>query len=269
MQAATLNEFMTSRFLRGLLSTPAGRAHLLNQVADAEATDEGAIFERLLKYVDDPKLRLMISRHQADELRHAELFRGCLERQGYKAKPVPSQLKLLDRIDALSDHVMKEPVKTDRDVMVSYLLLLVIEERALNQFGQFITAFDAVDPQTANVFREIARDEARHLRYCHAISRRYAGSETAWITSLDHFRSVESQAFAINSRANMEYVFEHDLHPASQIEQLGWKTMQSLALRAGKGPRTPYFGTYDAPQMKSADRVDEGVAPSGQSIAQA
>jgi rubrerythrin len=262
MQAASLNEFMTSRFVRGLLSTRAGRAHLLNQVADAEATDEGAIFERLLTYVDDPKLRQMISRHQADELRHAELFRGCLERQGYSPKPVPSELKLLDRIDALSDRVMKQPVKTDRDVMVSYILLLVIEERALSQFAQFIPAFDAVDPQTANVFREVARDEARHLRYCHAISRRYAPGETTWRTNLDHFRSVEAKAFAFNSKANMAYVFEHDLHPASRLEQMGWKAMQSLALRAGNGPRTRYWGTHEAPSFdRTMSDANESRSP--------
>ena len=44
---SVISEQLTATFLRGLLSTPAGRAHLLNQAADAESSDENAIFERV------------------------------------------------------------------------------------------------------------------------------------------------------------------------------------------------------------------------------
>jgi rubrerythrin len=248
----TFNQQMTARFLRGLLSTPSGRAHLLNQVADAEATDEGAIFERLLQHVTDPKLRHMIERHQADELRHAELFRGCLARQGVDPGPVPAHLRLLDRIDAHADHVMKKPVTSDEDVMVAYLMLLVIEERALNQFGEFIPAFDVFDPATADVFRQVARDEERHLKYCHAISRRYAPSEEVWRTELHRFRRLEGQAFAANSQANMAYVFEKDLHPAGTVERLLWRGVQALAVHSGRGPRTRFWGTTGSASLTEA-----------------
>jgi rubrerythrin len=248
-EATTIHDWLSARFLRGLLATPRGRAHLLNQVADAEATDEGAIFERLLAHVEDPKLRHMIERHQADELRHAELFRGCLSRTGVEVGPVPAHLRLLDRLDERAGHIMHQPVKDDRDVLVAYLMLLVIEERALNQFRQFIPAFAAVDPQTAAVFEEVARDEERHLRYCYAISRRYAAGEATWAANLLHFRTLEALAFGENSRANMQHVFDHGLHDAGAIERVLWRTGQALVMHAGVGPRTQFWGTSEAPRF--------------------
>ncbi len=243
---------LTSRFLRGLLSTDRGQAHLLNQIAEAESTDEGAIFERLLAYVDDPKLRQMITRHHDDELRHAELLRGCLAKTGIDPGPVPANLRLLDRIDAKCGGIMKEPVRNSNDVMISYLILLVIEERALSQFSQFISAFDRVNPETAAVFRSIARDEERHLLYCHAISRRYAPGEATWEANLHRFRKLESQAFAETTRANLAHTFAHGLHPASPLERFGWRTMQALAARTGTGPRTRFWGTSESPRMVEA-----------------
>jgi rubrerythrin len=241
----TLNEKMTARFLTGLLATPAGRAHLLNQVADAESTGEGAIFAHLLAHVVDPKLRHMIERHQADEIRHSALFRECLERTGFQPTPVPSSLRLLYRLDALAGGVMEQPVKDDRDVMLAYMMLLVIEERAVSQFTQFIPAFDVVDPETANVFRSVARDEERHLRYCHAISRRYSTSDAMWEADLLRFRTLEARAYSDNSRANMDYVFEHGLHTANFVERAVWRSVHALAAGTGQGPRTRFWGTHE------------------------
>jgi rubrerythrin len=236
-------EQLTAVFLKGLLSRPEGRAHLLNSVADAEDTGEAAIFERLLRHVEDPRLRQMITRHQADEIRHAELLRGCLRRTGVDPGPVPAHLRLLDRLDRLAGGLMAMPVEDDRDVMIAYLMLLVIEERALHQFAQFVPAFERVDPVTAAVFREIARDEERHLRYCHAISRRYAPGEATWEAHLHHFRTLEARAYAENNRANMDHLFERGIHRAGPLARRAWGAVQALAARSAHGPRTPYWGT--------------------------
>ena len=63
-----------ARFLDRMLAHPRGRAHVLSTVADAEDTDEGAVFDKLVAQVDDPELHKMIRIHQADEKRHAQLF---------------------------------------------------------------------------------------------------------------------------------------------------------------------------------------------------
>ena len=230
---------LTLRFMKGMLSSPRGRAHVLNQVADAEATDEGAIFDRLLAHVTDPKLRQMIERHQADELRHAQMFLGCMARTGIAPSPVPAHLKLLDRLDALADNVMAQPVRTDDDVMQAYLMLLVIEERAIQQFTAFIAGFDLVDRETADVFRAIAEDEARHLRYCHAISKRYAPDTATWARELARFRTLEAQAFAENTAANLQHTFEHGLHGAGPVERLLWRGLTALTSRANRSKPRP------------------------------
>lgn len=241
--AQRIHDQLTARFMKGMLATPRGRAHVLNQVADAEATDEGAIFDRLLLHVTDPKLRQMIERHQADELRHARMFLGCLERTGIAPHAVPRELKLLDRIDSLAGHIMDQPVRSDEDVMNAYLMLLVIEERAIRQFTGFIAAFEAVDRQTADVFRAIADDEERHLLYCHAISKRYAPDEAAWERELERFRALEERAFSDNTVANMDYTFAHGLHAAGPVEQLLWRSVTSLSARARRlAPRPASFG---------------------------
>ncbi|HZS42288.1 MAG TPA: hypothetical protein VFF06_35905, partial [Polyangia bacterium] len=74
-----LRAWMTLRFTKRLLATPEGRAHVLNQIADAESNGENQVFEHILAHVDDPQLRKLIEKHQADEIRHEKLFRACVE----------------------------------------------------------------------------------------------------------------------------------------------------------------------------------------------
>src|SRR5689334_21272422 len=103
---ATFLHTLTARFLKTLLATPAGRAHLLNSVADAESSDEGAIFERLLEHVEDEKLRQMIAKHHDDEKRHGDLLRAQLRRTGIDPGPVPEHLRILSRINVLAGGIM-------------------------------------------------------------------------------------------------------------------------------------------------------------------
>src|SRR5688572_9750926 len=162
-----LNETLRRRYMTRLLQNPRGRAHVLTQLADAEASGEGAVFDRLLSHVDDPKLQKMIRRHAADEIRHAEMFRSCLPRTGVAAAEVPAELRLIDRLDAATGHLLDRGIRGPEDIMEAYLLLQVIEERAITQFRFFEEIFREIDPETADVIAAIAKDEERHLKYCH------------------------------------------------------------------------------------------------------
>lgn len=233
-----LNERLTLRYMTHLLETPAGRAHVLNQCADAEATDEGEMFDRILAQVDDPDLARLVRRHQADELEHAEMFRACVARTGVTPPLVPENLKLLSRIDKAVGG--PRPVETRQDVMHAYLLLQVIEERATTQFAIFERAFRSVDPKTADTFHSIAIDEARHLKYCQAISKRYAPSEAVREKTLGHLREVEAVAFAENSRANMEYAFARGYVSMSSIEKAFWFGITAVRGALGRGQPTPF-----------------------------
>src|SRR5262245_21658380 len=94
-----IQELIATRFAQLMVATPAGRAHILAQAAEAEANGEGQVFERALAKVDDPEVQRLIRRHQADEVRHAALFRERVAAQGIDPGPVPDELKLVDRLD--------------------------------------------------------------------------------------------------------------------------------------------------------------------------
>jgi len=75
-----------------------GRAHVLNQIAEAEDNGEARVFDDAIALVDDPALKKLIARHRDDEIRHGQLFRAALKRTNVDPGPVPDELKIIDRI---------------------------------------------------------------------------------------------------------------------------------------------------------------------------
>ncbi len=244
----TLQNRLHARFISRLVATPEGRAHFLNQITDAEASGESEIFERVKKQIDDPQLAKIIDRHQADELRHEQLFRACVVRTGVTPGPVPSNLKIIDRIDRATGGFLSRPIVDQRGIMEAYLLLQVIEERAITQFGLFEEVFRELDPVVANTFAEVAKDEQRHLKYCHAIVRRYAPDETTRVATLQRFRRIEAECFRDNGRANMDYTFGRGLFSAGPVEKLFWRVAQRFAV-LGQPPVTAFYRETAAPSL--------------------
>jgi rubrerythrin len=235
-----LREWLTLRFTRRLLSTPEGRAHVLNQIADAESNGENQVFEHVLAHVDDPQLRKMIEKHQADEIRHEQLFRVCVERTGVNPGPVPPHLKLIDRLDRAVGGFFAVPIDGPRGVMEAYVMLQVVEERAVSQFKIFEEAFREIDPETADVFVAVAKDEERHLKYCHAISKRYAPDEATRLATLEKYRQLEAKAFQDNSQANMDHTFTRGYFRGGPVVKGFWKTLTGWQSRSGRLPYTPF-----------------------------
>ena len=144
-----VRERLTMRFIDRVITSPEGRAHVLNQAADAEGNGENGFFDHILAHVDDPSLTKMITKHRDDELRHEQMFLAARARTGIDPGPVPQHLKLIDRLDAAVGHFFSHPIRDRRDVMEAYLMLQVIEERAITQFALFELAFRPVDGETA------------------------------------------------------------------------------------------------------------------------
>jgi rubrerythrin len=235
-----LRNEIVERFTRRLLATPEGRAHVLNQIADAESNGESQVFEHILEHVDDAQLRKLVEKHQADEVRHEKLFRACVERNGVQQGPVPSHLKLIDRLDAATGGFFQRDLDKTTGVMEAYLLLQVIEERAITQFTVFERLFREIDPVIADTFVEVARDEERHLKYCHAISKRYAPDELTRQSTLKRLRELEARCFAENSAANMEHVFDNGYFDGGPVAKWVFKAMAALGNRSGELPYTAY-----------------------------
>lgn len=242
-----IRERLRLRYMERLVANPRGRAFLLKQVAEAEDSDETRVFEHLEAHVDDPELRRMIRRHAEDEQRHARLLFECLDRLGIEVGEIPPELSLLHRLDAALGGFFAKPVRGPREVMEAYLVLQVIEERATTRFPMFERLLRPYDPETADVFVAVARDEERHLRYCHAISRRYAPDPDTHRRTLERFRSVEARVFAANSRANLLHTLDHGLVQMGRPEQAFWRAFARLtALLPGDQDRTPYWGQTPA-----------------------
>lgn len=188
-----MEQAIRNAMTRGLAASPEGRAHLLNLAVDAEEGDEAGIFEQLEGLIDDPRLARLVARHREDESRHAQMFRDCLARLGLEEEPVPPRLKVIRRIaggDGFADVRL-----TESDIAGTYALLLAIEERGVEQFPLIAEAFDPVDPETAETYRRVAKDEARHVKYCATIGRRYAGDDSAWEAAVAAARTVERTAY--------------------------------------------------------------------------
>jgi rubrerythrin len=253
----TVSERLRRRYLSRLIAHPKGRAHLLTALADAEASGESAVFDRLLSKVDDPQLQKMIRRHADDEIRHAEMFRACAARAGVEADPIPAKLRVIDRLDVATGHLLDRGVRGPSDVMEAYLLLQVIEERAISQFGLFEEMFRPVDPETADVLAQVARDEERHLKYCHAIARRYAPDAATHAETLQRFRDIEARSFSENSRENMRWLIARGYVAIGSAERLFWLGMAELNEWTGHEERTPF---WDQPPARAIDHATLAAA---------
>ena len=235
-----LRERLTVRFTDRVITSPQGRAHLLNQCADVEGNGENGFFDHILAHVEDPALRKMIAKHRDDELRHEQLFLAARDATGIDPGPVPDELKLIDRLDRAVGGFFAQPIRDSRDVMQAYLMLQVIEERALTQFALFEIAFRAAgDERDADMIGAIARDEERHLKYCRAIARRHAPDERTQRTTLTELRQLEARAFADNGRANMQHLFDRGWVSVGPVEKWFWQAVNGLSAR-GQLPLTEF-----------------------------
>lgn len=228
------------RFLNQLLATPRGRAHVLAQAADAEANGEGGFFDVVLARVDDPELGRLVRRHRDDEVRHAAMFHERAVAQGVPVPAVPAELKVIERLDRAVGSLFDREIKDRTGIMEAYLLLQVVEERAVTQFGLLEPPFRRVDPATAGVIAQVRRDEERHLKYCHAIARRYAPDEFTHARTLRRYRTIEAQVYADVARANMRHALEHGLLEAGPLARLGWRALALLNALVGAPDPTPF-----------------------------
>jgi hypothetical protein len=187
------------------------------------------------------------------------MFRAAVERTGVTPPPVPPELRVIDSLDRALGGALTQPVETREDVMKAYLLLQVLEERAVTQFGIMEPAFRAFDPETADVFVAIGRDEQRHLRYCHAIARRYAPDAGTQARTLAHYRATEARVYAQNSSVNLRYAFEQGLLDVGVGGRVFWRGLDSLMGVIGREQRTPFWGqppVRDARGSSPASHVD-------------
>lgn len=261
MNPSKIQERLLLAFMRELVNTPEGRKHVLSQVADAEHSGEARVFDAMLAWVDrekaDAQLARTIEKHRDDEIRHEALFRACIARQGGAPMNTPPELRIMDRLDPAVGGFLERTVEDGRGIMEAYLILQVLEERAVSQFPLFVTAFAAVDPATAKVFEEVAKDEERHLLYCHAIARRYAPDEATLVSTLARFRVKEAEVFRDNQKANFGYVLANG-YIAGRFTRVMWRAIDGVAGAVAGLPFTKFANESSQPKRARASRLALG-----------
>jgi rubrerythrin len=233
----TLRDRISMAFMKRVIATPEGRAHILRELADAEGNGENGFFELVLAKVNDANLAQMIRKHKEDELRHERMFNECAERTGVAPQPIPAEVKYVERIfDTVGFY--ENPIETPEDLMRAYLLLQAIEERSVVQFKLMEKAFRSVDEKTADVLVAIGRDEERHIKYCQAIARKYAPDALTHDRALTEMRQLEARAFRDNGRANMSHVFAQGWFAGGALVKWIFRTLSNLGGDAL--PLTPF-----------------------------
>jgi hypothetical protein len=224
----SLNDLMHRWFLHDLFPTARGRAYVLSQASEAESGGEQKIFDVLLERVDDPELARLVRKHRDDEIRHAEMYAECAARQNVRLAKVPDDLNFIDSVD---EHIGRarggvrffdETVHDDRYVMEGYLFLQVLEERAVQQFSAMASSMRPFDTLSADAIVEIEADERRHLRYCYAISKRYAPSPEVLGETLARFRRAEADAYQEHTRRSVAYILDQDFLE-SRAKTMWWR----------------------------------------------
>lgn len=216
--------YFDARFLARLCANHDGRAFLLNALADAEEADELGVFDHLIAEVGDPTLKKVIETHRDDELRHAEMMRACLRRNGCPRQPGPVELQIVPYIArALGDGDASLLVRPA--VWEAYAFLEVLEYRAVEEYPRFAAALGATDPETGAVIRAIASDEARHVKYARAVSRRCAPDPDTLERTRAKFRAAEAGAFVAHGRATIRHAVRHRLLAGSTAERVMWRAI--------------------------------------------
>ena len=225
---ASLSLALTRRFMASVVRDDEALRFFLNNASDAESNGEGAIFERVKPFLE-PKLQKLVDTHAADEVRHAKLLADELARLGGTLTVPAEELRVVERAGRVAGDLWNKPVEGPRDVARAYLLLYAIERRAIERFTLMEEALrGAGRTQTADLFASIAKDEARHLRYCVVVSRAMLPDEKEWDALRDEMVEAEAQAFTTNSQLFMNALIDGVFTTMGFWRRMFWKDVVAL-----------------------------------------
>jgi rubrerythrin len=142
----------------------------------------------LTRRMNDPDAQSKLTRHLADETRHALLWSQRIEQLGGIPIAVPDgyQRRLHARIGVPTD------------LIEIFALTLIAEERAQSRYLAH-AALEPVDSPTHGLLVSVARDEQWHLEWIAAKMRQLAlegGEEQHLACTLDRYRTLEHEVYA-------------------------------------------------------------------------
>lgn len=165
-------------FLRSIHARPNGTGALLNLIRASEVR-AAASLSCLADVITDEELRLDVTRHAADEARHAYILVRRMHEIGF----VPGRLPVaIDRTEGIVGACRARDPKQvyeqrgwfdDHEILETLVAAALAERDALPKLQ---TNYDVLagDPQTQAVLGSILRDEHRHVAYLESWVARFA-----------------------------------------------------------------------------------------------
>jgi bacterioferritin (cytochrome b1) len=154
---------------------------------DAELRGARLLFN-LLHHLKDAEAQLKMSRHLADETRHAWLWTKRIADLGAAPKMVDDGYQ---RRLGLRTGVPK-------DLIDLLALTVVVEERARSRYMQH-AAMPNVDPETLSVLKAVTEDESWHLSWIERQMREIAreqGDPQRADRALERYRAIDREVYA-------------------------------------------------------------------------
>ena len=142
----------------------------------------------LTRLMDDRDAQAKLTRHLADETRHAFLWSERIAQLG--GTPIEVRDGYQRRLQA--------KIGVPTDLVEIFALTLVTEERAQNRYLAHAQMKD-VDPVTAGLLADVARDEEWHLQWITAKLNELAangGDDLRLARTLERYRTLEREVYS-------------------------------------------------------------------------
>ncbi len=159
---------------------------VLSYYRDAELRGAGLLL-RLLHHVQDPDLQIKLTRHLADETRHAWLWTQRILELGGPIPPVSGGYQ----------HRLRGRVGIPGTLLDLLALTYVVEERAQRRYREHALR-PQVDGQTLALLRAMNRDEEWHLAWVGEKLRELEAGEGGGRVgeALERYRALEGEVYA-------------------------------------------------------------------------
>lgn len=161
--------------------------HLYSYYRDAELRG-ATLLLKLIMRIDDVEAQVKLSRHLADETRHAWLWTKKITDLG--ATPV--------RVDDGYQTRIGHKVGIPRTLIDLFALTVVVEERAQQRYLEHARRPD-VDPETRAILHEVTKDEKWHIGWIKNKLKELAaanGGEAKMFATLERYREIDRTVVA-------------------------------------------------------------------------
>jgi len=161
--------------------------HLYSYYRDAELRG-ATLLLRLILRLEDSEAQVKLSRHLADETRHAWLWTKRIADLG--AVPVRVTDGYQTRIG--------QQVGIPKTLIDLFALTVVVEERAQRRYLEHARRPD-VDPDTLAILHEVTKDEKWHIGWIKGKLRELAavnGGEAKMLATLERYRQIDCKVVA-------------------------------------------------------------------------